>query len=250
MSHRFRALKSAPALVVAAALGTLATGATAGIASEKLVAVPFVGCRSDGQLGPQPAPRKPREIIRVPGKAAGELAFYESDEMGVLAPRGWRCIGLSGSNGSILIVTPEQPGEDSFRIKGPAVQLTFSVGDTSGRFEAAKIAARLFPSRRAFVEGVIGEGIEPATAFPLGPPATDAVKRYGDNAAEFVTPAGAEGLGTMSRLVKSDLPISGAATIDSENNVLTLDVRLPPRLQHISRSIVESVRKGATQGGG
>ena len=93
--------------------------------------VPFVGCLSDGQLGTQPAP-KPRNTPVLASSVARQLAFYAaSDGPGVLAPRGWHCFGVYGSNGSGLLVTPEEldPGkfimQPEFRTKGYAVELRY-----------------------------------------------------------------------------------------------------------------------------
>jgi hypothetical protein len=52
---------------------------------------------------------------------------------------------------------------------GPAIQLSDSIGDTSGRFEVAAMIAKVFPAYSWFLKGVIDESIEPASAFPAGP---------------------------------------------------------------------------------
>ena len=188
---------------------------------------------------------------RVDGALARRLAYYASGDLGVLGPRGWHCFGLYGSNGSILIVTPERHGGDLFAsgsgLKGPAIQLTAALGDTSGRFEVARVAARLFPSRRAFVDQVIQEGLEPQSSFPRGPFPRDVLKRYGDNVVAFETPAGYDGMGTKSRLLKNADPISGLATIDPDNNLLVLDVRLPSGLRDLGPTIIDRVQR---RGGG
>ena len=38
----------------------------------------------------------------MPPAAAAQLAYHAPSDLGVLAPRGWQCLGLYGSNGSIL----------------------------------------------------------------------------------------------------------------------------------------------------
>ena len=70
--------------------------------------VPFVGCPSDGQAGPVPAPRGKSKSVRIDAKAAQQLAYYESTQhFGVLAPRGWHCFGTYGSDGNSLFVSLE-----------------------------------------------------------------------------------------------------------------------------------------------
>jgi hypothetical protein len=210
-------------------------------------AVPFVGCAADGQTGPSSAPKKPAKMPRVVGSGASTLAYYASNELGVLAPRGWHCFGLYGSNGSVLIVTPEEHGQDLFNplpgLGGSAVQLSLSVGDTSGRFEAAEVAARLFPSRKKFVEGVMAEGIEPRSSFHFGSFPTDTVRRYGDDVVEFETPANKSGMGTKSRLAPGGDPIKGLAMMTSENDLVMLVVRLPKDQRDLATTIMDSTRQ-------
>ena len=87
--------------------------------------VPFVGCRSDGQIEPEPAPKTSKNPL-LPVVVALRLAWYASRYLGVLTPRGWKCLGLHGSNGSILLVVPDHarravPDTDS-PIKGKGIQ--------------------------------------------------------------------------------------------------------------------------------
>ena len=96
--------------------------------SDTAAIVPFVGCASDGQLGPLPASTRGREPPTAPLLQAPELAFYASADLGVLAPRDWHCVGLYGSNGAILIVTLEPHSADDLLksnsgLTGPAIQL-------------------------------------------------------------------------------------------------------------------------------
>ena len=82
-----------------------------------------VACPSDGMLGPVAAPAAPTR----PGKAPAGLALYVIPrDLSVLAPRGWHCVGLYGSSGSFLIVTPEPHDAKDFsdretRVSGPVV---------------------------------------------------------------------------------------------------------------------------------
>lgn len=216
--------------------------------AEKLVPVPFVGCASDGQVGPQEAPDADDaadEVPNVPESMARKLAYYRSAHMAALAPRGWHCFGLYGSNGSILIVTPERHGTKDLIYKvspliGPAVQISSSDSGTSGRFEVARIAARLFPKMKDFVQGVIDEKIpfsSDAGNFPYGPYPTDIIRRQTDSDVEFETPANLDGMGTQSRLKKNSYPINGIARM-SEDGALMMVVRMPPNLRYLTPMIM------------
>src|SRR5262245_10090325 len=60
--------------------------------------VPFVGCVSFGQVERLEAPRGTSLGLPISSKDARALAYYKSaDGIGVLAPRGWYCEGVSGS---------------------------------------------------------------------------------------------------------------------------------------------------------
>ncbi len=73
------------------------------------VSIPFVGCGSDGQLGPVKAPQGQRKLVAISADLAQQLAYYKSEYgIGVVAPRGWHCFGTYGSNGSTLYVTPDR----------------------------------------------------------------------------------------------------------------------------------------------
>ena len=54
-------------------------------------AVPAIGCPTDGQLGPEPAPKDGTKPLTLAPAAAAGLAFYRNAEIGVLGPRGWHC---------------------------------------------------------------------------------------------------------------------------------------------------------------
>ncbi|WP_148291742.1 hypothetical protein [Novosphingobium sp. B-7] len=222
----------------------MAIAAASTSACAKDLPVPFVGCRSDGQTGPLAAPRNDDHAPKVPAQLAPRLAWYASNTTGgVLAPRGWRCFELYGSNGSVLMLSPSGLGADPFSAKliGPAIQVSISLGDTSGRFEAARIAARVFPERKAFVESVMAEGIAPRSQFPFGPYPYDSIQRFNRDYVTFETPAHREGLGTMTRLRPSADPIRGLVWMDTDNNATVLAVRLAPAQRNLSDYIIRAM---------
>ncbi len=228
--------------------------ATAAESPQKFdVHVPFVGCRADGQLGPVKAPNGKSVRLPIAPEAARRLAYYKSEQgFGVLAPRGWHCFGVYGSNGYALYVSPQQIAPANLfsstwsGFTGPIIELRWESGDTSGRFGVARIIARVFPAHRAFVESVVQEGIEPASPFPSGPYPNDTLIYRSQEMVEYQTPANTDGLGTNSRLKKNANPISGVATLMGQTpDLLLLSVRLPPNLPDLTSVIVQQVERDA-----
>jgi hypothetical protein len=207
--------------------------------------VPFVGCASDGQVGPRPAPRR-TTVPAVPASATPSLAYYASADLGILAPRGWHCFGLYGSNGSTLIVSPERLGARDLLsgeprpLPGPAVQIAVSEGGTSGRFEVANVIARAFPAHMDFARRVAAEGI--GDPLPIGPYPTDHMVRLRPTAVGYTTLAGRQGLGTDSRLAPGDRPIDGLAILDTRGDMalIKLDVRLPAAQASLATPILNA----------
>jgi hypothetical protein len=239
-------LVSRPILAVSALLALSGIGSAA---AKPLVRT--VGCASDGQMGPVVAPEVITGVPTVSGKAAGRLAYYAMGDLGVLAPLGWHCFGLYGSNGAQLIVTPERHDahdllEGTEGLTGPAVQIVALSGETSGRFEVAKAVSRLFPAYRTFVDRVVSEGIEPRSDFPAAPYPADRLEHKSDREAEFLTPANADGIGTQSRLVKSDTPIVGFVQLSPDRgmDLTEIFVRMPPELVGLATPIVVAAERG------
>jgi hypothetical protein len=229
--------------------------ATAAASSpEKLGAhVPFVGCRADGQAGPLDAPLDKSMVLPIAAEAAQRLAYYNSEQgFGVLAPRGWHCFCVYGASGYALYVSPKEiVAANLFSttwtgFEGPAIERAGESGDTSRRFTVARTIARVFPSPRTFVERVIEEGLEPASAFPFGPYPKEKLNYRSKEMVEYETPANTHGLGTNSRLKKSADPISGVAILLGEPpDLLLLSVRLPPSLVNLKSAIVQQVALAA-----
>jgi hypothetical protein len=212
--------------------------------------VPFVGCAADGQMGPEAAPSAGIVTPAVPMPAAPRLAYYASKYFHLLAPRGWHCFALYGSSGTVLFVTPEQHGTDLFdwknKIRGPVVELSYTLGGTSGRFQVAQTAARIFPIAKSFIEDVINEGLEPKTDFVFGPYPADIIARRSQTVVEYFTPEGSDGLGTSDgRIVKGDLPIHGITILRPQDDMdlVMLAVRLPSDFQDLSSAIIAEVER-------
>ncbi len=201
--------------------------------------VPFVGCKSDGQAGPADAPAGTTRAVPIPASAARQLAYYKAAKgFGVLAPRDWYCFGTYGSAGASLYVSPDPIAPAALfsanwsGFTGPAIQISLSDGGTSGRFQVARVVARVFPAHRAFADQVITEGIvkgiDDAGAVPFGPWPADELTYKSGEIVEFQTPAGTQGLGTNSRMKKSSSPIKGVGILTGpEIGLLQLSMRLP-----------------------
>lgn len=220
--------------------------------SQKLAArVPFVGCEADGQAGPLKAPTGKSTLVPVSADLANRLAYYKAEQgFGVLAPRGWFCFGVYGANGYALYVSPERATASEVLsstwtgFAGPAIELAGDTGDTSGRFSVARVIARVFPAHKSFVEGVIAEGLEPASSFPFGQYPKDRLTYRSEQMVEYETPANTEGLGTDSRLKKNAYPINGAAILMGDPpDLLLLAVRLASDQTDLVSPIIQQLER-------
>ena len=227
--------------------------AAASLSAHAQTAVPYIGCPGNGQTGPYAAAKGSPKPVNLPAAIADQLAWYEyngdAGHFGSLGPRGWNCFVTIGSNGETLYIAPE--ALDSAKLlehrnwkgfTGPAIQLSGSDGGTSGRFEVAKIVARVFPAHRDYARNIIAEGFGPASDYPFGPFPSDRLTYKGKELVEFTTPAHRKGLGTMTWLLPSDQPINGFAMLTIEPNVdtelLHLSFRLPPALSSLSAILI------------
>jgi len=214
-----------------------------------------VGCASDGQAGPQAAPTGQSKAVAISALAAQRLAWYKAQYgPGVLAPRGWHCFSIYGSDGSNLFVSPDAIDSKTLLsvdwkgFAGQAIQISVASGGTSGRFEVAKVIARVFPAYKQFAQNVIAEGIEPASDFPSGPFASDKLTDRGKNIVEFETPANMAGMGTDSRLLPNASPIDGVAIITgTDTDLIQLSARVAAKDRDLIPLIVQQVESnGAT----
>lgn len=216
--------------------------------------VPFIGCPSDGQLGPQAAPKSRRTPV-LPSASARQLAFYAaSDGPGVLAPRGWHCFGVYGSNGSGLVVAPQKliPREffsqHQFRTNGYGVELAYDYGGTSGRWAVAEAIARYFPRHRSFIqENFHGLEVGP---LPSGPYAHDSFSSRTDTLVRYTTPPRTKGEGTVWMLAPSSEPVEGLSMLVNEPDgpdLLRVNVRLPVAYKPLTSVILANAERAARQ---
>jgi len=230
--------------------------------SPREVAVPFVGCKSDGQVGPIKAPR-PGPTPKLPPEVAGLVAYYRSDvlSIGALAPRGWICFGLYGSGGSELRVQPPKAVGTATSVpdqtEHPGVVVSYDAGNTSGRTEVAEVIARVFPAHIGYTEAVLHEIYLDEHDFPRGPYPKDVLTYKGTSMVEFETASGEEGLGTRRGLRSNSSPISGVAillglrppkkdvSILDMPDLLLLSIRLPASLRNLIPIIIRQVEQEA-----
>jgi hypothetical protein len=216
------------------------------------VSVPFVGCDSDGQVGPIKAPAAPALSVLAKPEEAEKLAYYKSEKgVGALAPRGWYCFGTYGSGGDALYITPRSIDRANIfsngpgGADGPAIAVVYRYGGTSGRFSVAEVVARVFPVRRSFAVGVMEEFDQ---SFTFGPYPKDTLVYKSNELVEYQTPAQTDGLGTYWWLSKSTIPIEGAALlVGSEPDLALLSVRLPVDLDRLTMIIVNQFERDAAR---
>ena len=212
--------------------------------AEPLVRAQFVGCDSDGQVGPVPAPNEPEKRVLIRASMAKKLAYYKSAvSLGVLAPQGWYCFATYGSSGSYLFVAPK-PIRDFPRDKfdGSVVELQYVDGETSGRFTVAQVVARVFPAHKQFVQNVVEMFDFFAAEITYSPFPDDKLTYRNDRVVEYKTNANAQGLGTTSWLAPSVRPIVGVAILKGRTpNLLLLNARLPDGLDDLTPEIVKAV---------
>ena len=227
--------------------------APAAVPRMAVVEVPFVGCQSDGQVGAIDAPKGTTVSLPIGAEAAQKLAYYKAaSALGVLAPRGWHCVRIYGSGSEVLYVVPRPIDMNPlFSSKwrddtGPAVILSNAFGDTSGRFEVAAVAARVFPAYRAFVREVTTMFDQPAGSYVFHPYPHDVLRYRSNSVLEYTTPAMTDGLGTRFPLKKNGSPIVGVAILlGRPPNLVDLTTRLPPELAGLAPVIVRQVEQDA-----
>ena len=225
---------------------------TAASQGQTPVSVPFVGCRSDGQAGPNEAPQGASTPVALSPKEADGLAYYSVSSApgsGVLGPRGWYCFGTYGSGGASLFVSSLPfDATDIFSrsrsgLRGPAIELNGSNGGGSGMASVAPVVARVFPAYKWYALNYERD-FDQKLAFGRYP--SDILSYKSDSVVEFTTPAQADGLGTQFSLRKNSSPIHGVAIIDHNTfDLVVLSVRVPSNLTRLASAIVRQLERDA-----
>jgi hypothetical protein len=227
----------------------------ASTACAQHITVPFVGCPSDGQLGPQPAPKSSTKRPNLNASAAPGLAYYQiQDGTGVLGPQGWHCFGTYGSSGSTIFVSPNEIDSKALFSDGwkgfewPVVELSEMLGGTSGRWAVGSMIARVFPAYKGFIVKMQQMGFDPSTThFPSGPFPGDRLHYLNQHVVEYTTPPHSTGIGTMSGLRPDPLPITGVQILNgADTDLISLSVRLPTPLDNLAPVITRQVERENT----
>jgi hypothetical protein len=242
-------------VIIAMAAGSLiAQQPNGSTASQRQIplSVPFVGCRSDGQAGPNEAPKSTSTAVDLSPKEADGLAYYSVSSApgsGVLGPRGWYCFGTYGSGGGSLFVSPEPfDTSDIFSrswngARRPAIVLNGNNGGGSGMSSVAPVIARVFPAYKWYA---LSHEREFDQKLVFGPYPGDILSYKGDSVVEFTTPPQANGLGTQFSLKKNSSPIHGVAIIDHTSfDLVVLSVRLPSNLARLASAIIRQLERDA-----
>ena len=156
----------------------------------RAVSVPFIGCESSGQVNILPPPKGTSRSVPLGPADARALTYYESaDGIGLLAPRGWYCEGVSGSGGYALYLSPH-PFDRTLTewkgFEGPAIQVNHITAENSGGYQIAEVMARVFPAYRALARRV-WEAID--YPLPSRPYPHDTLTYRSQRIVEFRTPA-------------------------------------------------------------
>lgn len=212
--------------------------------------VSFVGCPSDGQLGQEPPP-KHAKVPLLPAQVASRLAFYQAARgPGVLAPKGWHCFGLYGSNGDSLLVTPERHSfsdltrSDGGSIKGFAVTISHQFGGTSGRWAVAAAIARFFPARREFIRSIEDMGLA-VGPLPSSHDRNDVIEYRTSDFVRYTTRARRKGWGTRWQLQPNNVAVEGIVALIPRRDgpdLLEAKTRLPANLQRLTPIILSQAK--------
>jgi hypothetical protein len=200
-------------------------------------------------VGPEPAPEGNPKLVDLPPQLAGRLASYESGyNISVLAPRGWHCAGLEGSDGVGLYLSPnpisakDMVASRFHIISGPFIEMWAADGDTSGRDEVAAVVSRYFPKKLQMVRDIIVNQMHQSMSnYPRGPYPHDHQILRTDTIVEVLTPPNADGLGTNGRMKPGPEPIRSAAILlpsDPPYSVV-VSIRLPKSQEDLAPVILK-----------
>lgn len=208
--------------------------------------LPFVGCISYGQGDKVEAPHGASVNRSFSWHDAGNLAYYKSAQIGLVAPKGWNCDGYSGSSGWGMFLSPEPiKGEPRWpNFTGPAIDLQHISGENGiGKSQILEAIARLFPTFRTWTaQSMRNFDIQ----LPLGPYPTDHLRYRSSRVVEFETPPQRKGFANdFSRFVPNDRPTFGVAILigNPPAHLVVLSVRLPNELQSLLPLIIKDIEE-------
>jgi hypothetical protein len=223
----------------------LLIGATGG-PELKAPVVPLVACSPEEATVKAAHPAGQSRPVPLDQQAASQLSYYRAADLpGVYAPKGWHCTVWNGTNGRILLVTPQRIPPPYFPlpvILGTAVMIQTTEGKSSGRFHVAIVAAELFPVvGRDFIKSVRQEHLISDSSFDAEHYPDDQLQYLSDRFVQYTTPPNRSGLGTEGILDMSDLPVRGLTILNPQNEVISLTevrVRLPNELAPVAEMVL------------
>lgn len=168
---------------------------------------------------------------QVDESMSGRVSYYQSLDLAVLAPTGWRCVGGSSDAGVWLAVAPNLevgPATAGAGLDGDAVYVEEIYSETrSGEIAIAKIVSRLFPQNKDFVDNVIKENDLNPSDFPHNISVSDIIKNVSSDIVEFETQSNSEGEGTVGLVRKNKNSIRGAYVWENKKSgdLIFIDVR-------------------------
>ena len=222
------------------------TVAISSMGQTTVPSLPFVGCISYGQADKVEAPQGVSAKRSFSWHDAGNLAYYKSAEIGLVAPKGWNCEGYSDSSGWGMFLSPEPiKGEPRWpNFKGPAIDLHHISGENGfGQSQIAEAVFRVFPTFRTWAVRNM-EGFD--TRLPRGPYPTDRLRYRSSRVVEFETPPQRKGFSNdFSRIVPNDKPTFGVAILmgNPPEHLLVLSIRLPNELQRLLPLITKDIEE-------
>jgi hypothetical protein len=152
------------------------------------VALPVVRCWTGPDVSGFLPQFKPSGLPRgltaeMSRELAGQLAFYSTGWVTVIAPRGWRCSGATGATGALLIAVAPNARAGDLHPKALAVTAYFG---SPGTGEVGGVACPFWPNVR--------DRPNPRCPVPVG----ERVSRVGTSAIAFEDPAHVSGTGNPS----------------------------------------------------
>lgn len=196
---------------------------------------------------------------KLPRALASRLAYYGmANQGGVLAPRGWHCIGFYGTGGNGLIVLPQRFSLDQFlsgdlKTTGPLVSWGYILGQTSGRLRVLDEGARFFgadPALRQKREEAAElynfmDADDPLIIVDPNPPPPypeDSLMRHGDSVVTYRVAPMTDGIGMGGLTQPGPDPLHGAvALLRGDLDLEDIQVRLPPALADLVPVLLDQV---------
>jgi hypothetical protein len=214
----------------------------------------IVPCQGDGMMTHDP-PKLPRTLKVHVTKAlakldapASQLRAYSTGDEVLLGPPGWMCTQHRSVIGVRWMTVAPEPLDDNDWTHDVVIAGEKPMFDTSSRFDAAQIAAPLFPSLHPRIRTMIaGDGVPQGFADVRFTPWPDEVlSRHAANVVEYEDPPHTRGTGTRWGIGPGDGSIHGIVANRVTNDFYTLwwsAVRLSAEFEILGPVIVADLEE-------